>query len=282
MLGTPPPPLDSAAVRQFVTAAADAATAAFRNAVRPIYGVNLRGEPDHLGSSVLIEIDGVKLIVTAAHVIDHNQGTTLYIAGVATLDLLAGEFQKTVAPGGDRARDHYDFAFAELSPVQLANLGDVRFVTEAEMVPAGTPVDKRLFTAIGYPNSKNKRFDTTARKVRGQLYQYSSVHRSDPALVTKLGGSDDDHLLITHHKHAVDETGRKVAPIGPRGLSGGAMIEAAQTSRALLGGEQALTPRLAGITIERAANRLIATRIHVVPAAIRDSWRGNQPALSTP
>lgn len=268
-------------IREFMTAAAHAATNAFRDAVRPIYGVGMRDRPDHIGSSVLIEIDGVKMIVTAAHVIDHNSATTLYIGGDIALDLLVGEFQITAAPESGRDRDHYDFAFAELTPKQLTDLGDVRFVTEAEMAPAGTPVEKRLFTAIGYPNSKNKDNLALANKVLGQLYPYSSIHRDEPALA-KRGLSHHDHVLITHHKNAVDETGRKTSPIGPRGLSGGAMIEAAEMSLALYRGQQALAPRLAGITIERASNRLIATRIHVVIAAIRQHWSANGRPAATP
>lgn len=276
-----PPEQDSAKVREFITAAADAAKNAFRDAVRPIYGASVRGRPDHLGSSVLIEIDGVKMIVTAAHVIDHNSATTLYIGGDATLDMLEGEFQITAAPEADRNRDHYDFAFAELTPKQLSGLGDVRFVTEAEMVPASTPVEKRLYTAIGYPNSKNKDNLALANKVLGQLYPYSSIHCDEPVLA-KRGLSRHDHVLITHHKKAVDETGRKTFPIGPRGLSGGAMIEATEISLALYRGQQALAPRLAGIIIERSCSRLIATRIHVVIATIRHHRSANVITAATP
>lgn len=274
-------PLDPALVRKFMTAAADVATDAFRNAVRPIYGADSNGRPTHIGSSILIEIDGVKMIATAAHVIDHNVQTSLYVGGMGALNLLVGEFQTTIAPKGDRHRDHYDFAFVELSPDQIAELGEVRFVTEREMVPARTPVDKRLFTAIGYPNSKNKRFDANSKMLRGQLYQYSSLHRAEPALAAKLGVTDDDHLLITHHPYAADETGRKVRPIGPRGLSGGAMIEAVETSLAYFRGERSWTPRLAGITIERDSNRLIATRMHVVISAIRNRKGVSQSAPHT-
>lgn len=252
--------------------AGDEATDAFRRSVRPVFGVSRRDAAEQIGSSVLIEIDGRKLIITAAHVIDANASTSLYVAGSGTLEPLETEFHATKAPYGDRARDHYDFAFAELSPATVVALGEVRFLDEAETVPAGSNVKNRMFTAIGFPNSKNKHVNPTAKKVRGQLYQYSSVHRFDEALARKLGIAGDDHLFIDHRKHAADETGRKVSPIGPRGLSGGAMIEATEASLAIFRGTQQSSPRLAGIIIERHANTLLATRIDTIIAAIRRSW----------
>jgi hypothetical protein len=253
-------------------AGADHAVETFRMAVRPIYGASDRGKPDQIGSAVLLKLDGRHLLVTAAHVIDENASTSLYVAGASSIELLELEFYGTNAPEGDRNRDHYDFAFAELSPGVVDVLGAVKFVEEHECRGAGADDARRLFTAVGFPNSRNKPPFQTDTKVKGQLYQYSHTHRLVPALVTALGVSGREHLFIEHRKHAFDETGRKVSAIAPRGISGGAILESFDfNDRDLLNGLKLPTPLLAGITIERYPEyeMLVGTRIDTIVRAIR-------------
>ena len=69
--------LDNAAlrerVRQLMNSASDSAEQLYRAAVRPIYWVTADDKPDQLGSAVLIKINNVSCLLTAAHVIDKNQ-----------------------------------------------------------------------------------------------------------------------------------------------------------------------------------------------------------------
>jgi hypothetical protein len=49
----------------------------FKDACQPIYGSTKNGLPDHIGSAVLIDVHGVEILLTAAHVIDNNAITSL-------------------------------------------------------------------------------------------------------------------------------------------------------------------------------------------------------------
>lgn len=259
-----------AQVRLFMSAAADAATAAFRSSVRPIYGASVRKTAEQIGSCVLLEVDGQKFVVTAAHIIDHNACTTLYIGGSDALVPMVAEFSATTAPRDDRDLDHYDFAFAQLGAESVAKLGEVHFLTASQILPSvSTP--RRLFTALGYPNSQNERVNVAAKTVPCKLYPYSSLHSFDRKLATRLKITGQHHLFIDHRDHAADKDGQKAFAISPRGMSGGAVIEATETSLPFFRGSRSTVPRLAGIVVERHGNTLLATRIDVIVAVIRSA-----------
>lgn len=270
--------LDDEALRERTRAlmrtASDQAEQLFRSAIRPVYWVTADGKPDQLGSAVLIEIDNARCLLTAAHVIDENRASSLYVGGDSALVQISADFSATVAPAGDRDRDHYDFAIAELPSAMLADMSSLKFITEAEMVSPSDHGEKRLYSALGYPNSKNKmKKIANDLKVRGQLYSYSSFARFQPALALKLDVSGDEHLFIDHGKYSRDESGRKVGSVAPRGLSGGAIIQAADFSdREVLLGRKPPLPRLAGVTIElyNEHQTLLGTRIDAIIRAWRD------------
>ena len=56
--------------RERLNEASQAALQCFRDAVKPIYGVTERNDPDHIGSALLLELDEGHFLLTAAHVID--------------------------------------------------------------------------------------------------------------------------------------------------------------------------------------------------------------------
>ena len=262
-------------LRALIISAADKAEQAFRPAVRPMYGVTENGRADQLGSAVLVSLDGTPCLLTAAHVVDQNRATTLYVGGDNTLVEIAAVFETTVAPAAGRNGDHYDFAIAPLPMTMLVEMTTLKFITEQEMAPAPADSDRLFYTALGFPNSKNKAALNTSLKVQGQLYSYSSFARFQPALALKLDVSGREHVFIDHRKHSRDETGRKVSSIAPRGLSGGAIIQAADfRDQDILLGRKAPEPLLAAITIERCKDHqtLLGTRLD----AIIPAWRAAQ------
>ena len=68
-------------VRQQMEDGASAAQKLFRQAIRPIYGVDRASRPEHIGSSFLLEYKGLKYLITAAHVLDHSEHTSLLVGG---------------------------------------------------------------------------------------------------------------------------------------------------------------------------------------------------------
>ena len=66
-----------ARLREVANTLVDRAQARFRETVVPIYGSKENGRPVHIGSAVLLDLRGHKALLTAAHVIDESQSTTL-------------------------------------------------------------------------------------------------------------------------------------------------------------------------------------------------------------
>ena len=66
------------AVRDRMNECVDILAKQYMKSVRPIYGSTEHGKPFHIGSCVLLEADGSHYLITAAHVIDHNDYTTLF------------------------------------------------------------------------------------------------------------------------------------------------------------------------------------------------------------
>ncbi|RJT42311.1 hypothetical protein D3227_00020 [Mesorhizobium waimense] len=89
--------------REYLDEAAQAALAKFRDAVRPIYGVTDKGTPDQIGTALLLELPEGRFLLTAAHVIDANSETSLYL-GADQFKLLQFEALVTTAPDGQACK----------------------------------------------------------------------------------------------------------------------------------------------------------------------------------
>jgi hypothetical protein len=179
---------------------AERAAARFLKAVRPIFAATRKGEPDHIGSSILLDIRGVKVLLTAAHIVDQNEAmdSTLYVGGEGRPVKIEAEFFLTAKPAGGRNNDQYDFAAAQLPAKMLDELGD-GFVSEGDITTQVQP--GHLYTALGFPNSQNKNLDRKTSKMVVQAVRYSSTSRFNDAIAKRLssqgGGSTTSSLVTT-------------------------------------------------------------------------------------
>jgi hypothetical protein len=263
----------TARLRERMNALAVRAQSRFRDAVIPIYGAKANGRPVHIGSAVLLVVNGTKAILTAAHVIDQNASATLYgpgrseATGGLKLARIEGEFGVTAAPGGIRDRDRYDFAFRGLPDEASLGLAG-RFIGPDEIAVARLEDPGRLFTALGYPYSKNRTYNPARRSVRASLLPYSNVHRTDAKVAASMPHGGRDHLFLPYGKLSRDEDGVVDHSIGMRGMSGGAVIDAGRPADALFGRPDP-EPLLAGIIIELKKRRvLLATRMSAIMPAL--------------
>ncbi len=163
----------------------------FRAAIRPIYGATAKSTPYHIGSAVLLKLRGVKIVLTAAHVVDQNEDatTTLYLGGEASLVEIEAEFIVTPKPSGIRDLDKLDFAAAVVPAGTLAQLGKVGWIDEADI--ATNADSDHLFSAVGFPNTINKRFDARRNVVYPKLFVFrawiSALPRSSQAFPKPVG-----------------------------------------------------------------------------------------------
>lgn len=245
----------------------DAAGDRFRSSVKSIYAVKENGRPTHLGSATLLKIGSDHVLLTAAHVIDKNEVSTLYVAAGLELVSLAGEFFISRKRRG-RDLDHFDIAFTKLNPEMVDRFGD-SFIPEARISAGIQHQPGRLFTALGYPNSLNKNFDNRKLAVKAQDFSFTSVHRELPWLSKRMTGKGEYHLQMMYDRRARTETGEIDNAIFPRGMSGGPMIDVGRPAQVFLGREARPEPTVAAMTIELKHRRLIGIRLDLIMPNIK-------------
>jgi hypothetical protein len=184
-------------------------------AVRPLYR-NIGTKPNHLGTVTFVKVDGADYVLTAAHVIDHHTSHTLFI-GHNGLQPVTLTFRTTVGPGGNRTKDRWDFSFAKvdsawrgagIEPLDLSNLPALG--------------DTRLFTAVGYPTSANRKYNPTKRTIRPTQRRYASARlAADHPFYKELGVSHATHIAIIRDGRFSMSGGTRVNAFEPRGMSGG-------------------------------------------------------------
>ena len=80
--------------------------------VCPIYGINARRQHQLIGSSVLLRVASRSFLLTAAHVLDKNRDSALYIAGGAEIVALAGSSSRSGLPTANRDKDRLDLVLS--------------------------------------------------------------------------------------------------------------------------------------------------------------------------
>ena len=251
-------------LRQRCNEVVDAAIGRYRSSIVAVYGAKENGRPIHIGSAIFLEVNGRKVCLTAAHVVDENNFTTLYLAVGTELERLEAQFTITAAPLG-RHKDHVDFAFCAL-PADLASKFTGRFAATTEIANDGWDDKGRYYTALGYPYSKNRKYNPTKNSVTLQLFPYSNAHLVDDAIASNLPGKGVGHLFLPWSKKSRDEAGAIANTTYPRGMSGGAVIDAGRPGAlSVFRGEAVPEPRLAGLIIELKKKKvLLALRLTVV------------------
>ena len=244
----------------------------FLCSVRPIYGSNEQNKPYHIGSCVLIAVGAKKYLVTAAHVIDHNDRSTLYVAGTTNLVKIEAECIISKSIDGSRKNDKFDFAVMSLSDQVVQELGTgTKFLKESDILLA-TPKQRSLYLALGYPNSRNKTNNLNL-SVSQNPFVFSSTLVDNPDIFKGISVSAETHYLLDFcRKHSKDVNNKIVNSISPIGASGGGLffIDAVSNPENLRPGS-GCTGKLVGILVEHHKTHkiILATKLTLVMNAIK-------------
>ena len=212
-------------VRERMNKCVDILAKKYMKSVRPIYGSTKHGKPYHIGSCVLIEINSHPYLITAAHVIDHNETTTLYVSGENDLIQIEAEALITKPNSGNRDDDKLDFSILPLSSSILKKLGAVTFLNETSFLNEERITKGDMYLALGFPNSKNKKIYNPENKVSQTPFIYSSVLNTDKTIFNEIGAKESQHYLLDFcSKQSKDENNKKVNSIAPKGASGGGLF----------------------------------------------------------
>jgi hypothetical protein len=201
--------------------------------VLPIFIHDEMGRPLHLGSCVLVRLDGRHYAFTAGHVIRDAQRAHLWAAaGNAKLEPLpyATLFSSEAAAGevGD-----IDIGIVPLRAGSLGPFAECRFLDDID--DEGTTqhnwIDNFYFV-MGYPAShKQSEINYRRKKIHVRSF-HLATNPPQSDLYDKEGLDRSLHLLVEFdHNDTVVER-KKAVPPNPRGVSGGAILCIARASYA--------------------------------------------------
>lgn len=220
---------------------ADVQTERLRHSVVPIIGATADLRPYILGSGVLIDFGGEKILATAHHVLADNADVHLQtFDGSGHSRPLAGEFQ---------VNEEADIAVKHLSQAEVASFSHLPFIEPGDL---GLIPSERFYGGVcGYPATQSRTVD----------------RRTIDTRMTVIGGiarSENDRFLAVHFdkKQGVRSGDSHVTPPDPFGMSGGAIFGIALDGYAIPPGSRAY---LAGIATrwERASKQIRGTAISV-------------------
>jgi len=245
--------------------------------VRPIYANCLeKPRPKHVGSCILLEIDGMRVLATAAHTADWTlKGIQLYVGGAIGKRLVAipGIARTTIAPDGIREKDPFDFAFWVVSEDDARALGRVVFLGKDRLSHNRAPPQARYFMAFGYARSRNKtRVDHRRKAIGVRTSRYTGTVVEMPDLAAELGVSGNQHLFLHFQQRAEAADGTQVNSFGPVGFSGGGLFDLGDFASPAIYADYARRPAvLAGMMIEHHPQRdaVVAVKIGLVVESIR-------------
>jgi hypothetical protein len=254
-----------------ISEVAERAYQKYRRAVQPIYGTK-GGRPAHVGTCFYLKVNDQPYVITAAHVIDESETSTLYLPLGRRLVAIGGEFACTNIPSGGRQADRYDFAYAAADEAYFTNSERAICIEETDISLNRVSVETHAYMVIGYPRSQNKKLDNAEKTVRPKLWHYYGTGRTVADLYQRLEISGDDHISFKYEEQSRTVEGACVNSIYPRGMSGGPVIDlGAQSPPTDNTTTEAFDGRLSGIFIEcyEDTRVLLSVKINLLLEKIR-------------
>lgn len=188
----------------------------------PIYRVGLRGNPVLLGTAVPVEVSGESFLLSAAHVLDENRDSTLYVfMGEELTPLIAPDSCTNTLPSmGTREDDPIDIACMRLETETRRALDSVCFLKPRQLEVNEVSGAGCAYTFMGYPHAKNgPRWGKQSLRPDPWSYSCPSVPKQD---YKKLGYSPRTHVIVPFDKRQVlNADGRIVEAPDMKGMSGG-------------------------------------------------------------
>ena len=226
-------------------------------------------EPDPVGSCVLLQSNGQRYLISAAHVLDNFINRPLFVGTASKWHQLVGEFRITkLEPGTTREDDPYDYGFFPVSESDAAELDGCRFLTADQLALEENPVFdapyRSKYLALGWPRNRlNLR--RKERTTEPQNVAFTGVIAPAEAYAS-YDRSPSVHILIEYEPKQMSTRAGLRLPPSFDGMSGGGIFTVPGLQR--LGDDS--PPRLAGITIEvwRDRDLYVGTRIDVIYGAL--------------
>ena len=234
--------------------------------ISAIYRVDNVDNPEQFGTGVLLVIHDHYFLVTAAHVLDDNTGSTLYIPGNQSgkLEMLTGGSFRSVADGGNRDNDRTDVGVVALKSDLVDKIGCDSFLPVSMTDVDDIGKAGEIYIAMGYPATKNTKVNLVEKTFKRHVISCTANILPGKDL-EKIGVSSASHLLLGFDKKHVKNTqGKDMTAPDPYGISGGPLW------RFDIYTKQNPASRLVGILIEwrKEVKGMLAVRIPVLIAGM--------------
>lgn len=222
---------------------AQAARERLGNAVRPLYALNKQRRPYSVATAILIEVDGVRCLATAAHAL---QTPNLLVAGADALTPLRRDWWGSAGKGS--GTDNVDIAVRVLSEEEQRPMEGLPFIGRSEQM-VFTSAELRYHIVVGYRASQNKAPVSMATRLQRTRWSFTSHSAPLPAK-HDADMYDDRNFAVDYGEKGRRENAELVSTTPPIGVSGGAIFDLGSTNDY----EQLCSPephpaRLAGILI---------------------------------
>jgi hypothetical protein len=236
----------------------------------PIYGEDERGQPDLLGSCVLVRLGDARFLVTAGHVFD--LGTTRAIAVGAASGLLpiVGLPTRLRSIGSSSpADDRIDIGIVRVQHPAWEALETEHFASWEELDGPTPLVARHTYTLVGFPNSMNRQ-EIIGSRISAAGYRMAGLEcERDAYDAAKI--DPESHVMVGFDKKKMlGADGQRTAP-DLYGASGGGLW---RFGRRLRGASR--PPKLAAIATEwhaRGRDRyILGTRIQLIIEALAGKY----------
>jgi hypothetical protein len=225
------------------------------------------GQPDRIGSCVLVCLDSEFYAFTAAHVIRDAGSATLF----APSEGRGGKLQPlppcTAHLKSSGGTSDLDVGVLALAARHLAAFQHHVFLAGAEIDQEDQPDDqddlRSFYFVLGYSASRTQvKISKAERRIHQQSFRFST-QPVDAAEYLQERMSKSDHILLDFDHNEIRVEGRRASPPKLQGVSGGGIF---QISRKAMRG-----PLVAIATENRRRSRLIVgTRIKHFLAMVRE------------
>jgi hypothetical protein len=225
------------------------------------------GQPDRIGSCVLVRLDSEFYAFTAAHVIRDAGSATLF----APSEGRGGKLQPlppcTAHLESSGGANDLDVGVLALAARRLGAFQHHAFLGDAEIDQEDQPDDqddlRSFYFVLGYSASRTQvKVSKAERRIHQQSFRFST-QPVDAAEYLQERMSKSDHILLDFDHKEIRVEGRRTSPPKLQGVSGGGIF---QISRKAMRG-----PLVAIATENRRRSRLIlGTRIKHFLAMVRE------------
>lgn len=244
---------------------------AMKNYHCPIIGADEKSKPYLVGTGVVLDIVSKLFIVSAAHVFDENDITTIYTFLNGEQQIIEGEVHVTTKPENDRNKDKLDVAVFKVSDSLISKFRtSYTPVTIEDIEINDIPASKKYYAFIGHPANKTKpKYGTT--KINREVFSYFGTVASSNTY-EQLSFSTYSHIVVGFDpKKCIDENGKRCTFPKAKGMSGGGVWLLEDLNKH---SSQSHVNKLVGIGIENHKNPkvMVGTRIGAVIEVIKRKY----------